>query len=169
VGRVEEREEVADGERLNALVAQAAGLGAHLRLVQRDQDPAARVQPLADPHPPAARRQERRRLRVHVQVVHARALLPAQLEHVLESLGHEDRGHRARLLEDRVGRDGRPVNEARHRAGLAARERQHRADRVAHAAEEILRRGRHLGEVESPVAVEGDDVGEGAADVDADL
>src|SRR2546421_9685577 len=50
-------------------------------------------------------------LPIYLEVVHARALHPTELEHVLETLGREHGGHRALLLENGVGRDRRAVNE----------------------------------------------------------
>src|SRR5262249_3060060 len=61
------------------------------------------------------------------------------------------------------------VDEALHARRRGPRELQHAPHRGGDALEEVLRRRRDLGELESPLAVEGHDVGEGAADVDADL
>jgi hypothetical protein len=169
VGRVQEREEVAHGQRLDPIVPEARDLGPHLRLVQRSQDHTARVEPLADADPAAARGEERRRLRVHVEVVHPRALLAAEFQDVLEARRHEDTGDGARLLEDGVGGDGGPVDEAGDIPGLHAGQREHAPDRVGDAPEEILRRGRHLGQVESAVVAERHDVRESAPDVHSDL
>ena len=54
-------------------------------------------------------------------------------------------------------------------AGSAPAMREHLRDGSADALEQVLRRARHLREREPARAVEGHDVGEGAADVDADL
>ena len=134
-----------------------------------DEHLAARVEPLADAEPAPTRREEGRRLRIHLEVVHARALLPPELEHVLEALGGEHGGDRALLLEDGVGGDGGAVDEALDVGRPRAGQREHAGDRGADALEEILGRARHLGEREAARVVEGHDVGEGAADVDADL
>src|SRR6059036_3447107 len=66
------------------------------------------------------RRQERRGLRIHREVVHARALHPPELEHILEARGGEDGRDRAFLLEDRVGGHGGAVDEAFDVARLSA-------------------------------------------------
>ena len=140
-----------------------------MRLVERDEHAAPRVQPLADADAPPARRQEGRRLRVHREVVHARALHPPELEHVLEALGGEDGRHRALLLEDRVGGDGGAVDEAFDVAGLGAGDGEDATHGVGDALEQVLRRARDLRECEPAIAVERHDVGERPADVDADL
>ncbi len=121
--RVDEREEVADRDGLHRLRTQGQHGAAHAVLVERDEDLAPGVEPLADAEPAAARSEERRDLRIHRQVVHARALHAAQLEHVLEALGGEDRGDRALVLEDGVGGDGGAVDEALDVGGPGAGER----------------------------------------------
>ena len=107
VPRIDEREEIADRDGLHAVSLQRRHRGADLRLVERHEDGAARVQTLADADAPAPRRDERGGLRIHVEVVHAGALLTPHLEHVLESLGGQDRRHRALLLEHGIGGHGR--------------------------------------------------------------
>src|SRR3989440_5175045 len=108
-------------------------------------------------------------LPIYLEVVHARALHPTELEHVLETLGREHGGHRALLLENGVGRDRRAVNEPLDVAGRAAGEGQNVRDRGGDAVEQVFRRTRHFRQREPPTTVERHDVGEGAADVDADL
>ena len=61
------------------------------------------------------------------------------------------------------------MDEALDVTGLATRERQDFGDGGADAVEQILWRARHLREREPAHPVERHDVGEGAADVDADL
>src|SRR6185436_7977671 len=92
-----------------------------------------------------------------------------ELEHVLEALGGEDGRHRALLLEDGVGGDGGAVDEALDVGWPGAGQGQHTGDRGADALEEVFRRARDLRQCQPPGVVEGHDVGEGAADVDADL
>ena len=91
--------------------------GLHRGLVQRHQHLAVGVDALRDSDPAPARGQERGRLRIHHQVVHPRALLAPDLEHVLEPLGGEHRDACALLLEDRVGCNRCAVHEAAHVAG----------------------------------------------------
>ena len=61
------------------------------------------------------------------------------------------------------------MDEPLHGRGGRTRLREHAAHGDGHAFEEVLGRGGHLGQEETAPLVEGHDVGEGAADVDADL
>jgi hypothetical protein len=169
VGGVDEREQVADRHRLDALGPERLHRAHHRRLVERDEDTPARVEPLGDAQAAPARGEERRHLGIHAEVVHPRALHPAHLEQVLEALGGEDGGHRALVLEDRVGRDGGAVDEALDVGGLRAGQGEHPGDRGRDAVQEVLGRAGHLRQRQAALGVEGHDVGEGAADVDADL
>ena len=91
--------------------------------------------------------------------VEVRAILAAQVEHVLEALGRHERRPRAAPLQQRVRRDRRPVREPLELAGTdCGRRGEHRLLLVA--------RRRHLRRPQL-VAIEQDGVGEGAAHVDA--
>ena len=166
---IDEGEEIAHRDGLRAVPLEGGDLAPHLLLVERHEHAAASFQALADAPAAPPRCHEGRRLRIHVEVVHARALLPPQLEHVLEALCGEHGGDGALLLEHGIGGDGGAVDEALDGRGGRARLREHAAHGDGHALEEILGRGRDLGQDEAALPVEGHDVGEGAADVDADL
>ena len=123
--------------------------------------------PLRDSRATAPGGEKYRRLGDHEEVVHARALLPADLQHVLEALGHQETDARALLLEDRVGGDGRAVHEAIDVPRRLAAQLQHRLDSGQDSSDEILRRRGHL-RGPDPVPPAADHVGEGASDVDPD-
>jgi hypothetical protein len=166
---VDEREEIADGDGLHAVPSERRHRGTDLLLVERRQHGSARVQPLANPDTTASGSHERGGLRIHVEVVHARALLPAELQHVLKALGGEHGRHGALLLQHRVGGHGRAVDEALDVSGGRIREREDTIHGGPDAVEQVLGRGGDLRQRESALTVEGNNVGERAADVDADL
>ena len=167
MGGIAKREEIADRDRLDPfLLDQSRHGGAHLRLVERNDDRAVGTDPFGDSRAAAPGGEKDRRLGVHEEVVHARALLPADLQHVLEALGHQETDARALLLEDRVGGDGRAVHEALDVPRRLAAQLQHRLDSGQDSGDEILLRRGHL-RGPDPVPPAADHVGEGAPDVDA--
>ena len=90
---------------------------------------------------------------------------PAQLEHVAEAGGRDERGQAAAPLEHGVRRDGRAVHD------LARPRRVRRgepADRLDDRAVVARRRREQLAQHDAAVGAVEDHVGEGAADVDAD-
>ena len=106
------------------------------------------------------------------QPVEVRARLAAELDHVGEAVGGDQRGARRLPLQQGVGRDGHAVGEAAHVAGLRAGPLQHERDGLQHA-DGLLAGGRgHLGGVHLGIAVgicaDEHGVGEGAADIDSE-
>ncbi len=123
--------------------------------------------PLAHDEPIFAPR-ERLRPR-DVQVVQRAAVLPPDLEHVAKAFGRDERDARQLemdLSEQRVRRDRARVRDERDvfRRDLG----EQRAQRVEQAVLRRARRRRHLVPQHPPVIGERDEVGERAADVDAD-
>ena len=103
VRRVAEREQQADGDRLDVL----GELRQRVELQRLEH--AVGADPLA--HAVAAlERHERLRMR-GAEPVEVRAVLPPQVQQVLEPGGRDERGPRSLALEQRVGGDGRPVRE----------------------------------------------------------
>ena len=92
-------------------------------------------------------------------VVERWSVLTADLDHVAESLARDQGRSRPRPFEQRVGRNGRTVDQD---FGRGVDEL---ADAGDHSLTLVLRRGDLGGE--HPVPVPRDDVGEGPADVDA--
>ena len=158
--------EQADGDRLDALVEQAAHRALGVSGLQRLADVSSGVDPLVHRDPQMARHQDRRLLPGHV--VEPRHPKRADLEHVAEALGRDQAGARALALEDRVRGHGGAVADLLHLGRRGAdllehgREPEHDGARIV-----VDGRGDLLG-VEPAVGPQHHDVGEGAADVHAD-
>ena len=168
MGGIAKREEIADRDRLDSFLLDQTRHGlAHPRLVERNDNRAIGIDSLGDSRAAAPGGEKDRRLGGHEEVVHARALLPADLQHVLESLGHQETDARALLLEDRVGGDGRAMHEAIDVPRRCAAQCEHRLDSGQDSGDQILRRRGHL---RGPDAVlpAADHVGESAAYVNSD-
>ena len=120
-------------------------------------------------HPQPPRPGHQRRRAVGPRVVERRPVLAPDLDHVLDAgVRHEDHG-RALPLQQRVGGDGGAVGKA---GDVARRSAGGLQDRL-HATNEpdggICRRARDLGHLHGTrAAVDANDVGEGAAGIDAD-
>ena len=162
--------EVADGDRLHARPPETLDGRAERPEGEGRLDPSVGAEPL--PHPEPTRPRHERLGRGHAQVV-AVVLEPlAHLDDVPVALGREEADPRPLPLEERVGRDRRPVHDP---LGLA--------QEGAHVEVELLgeqpeplhdadggiggSRGR-LGEDDPPRVVDGDHVREGPPDVDPD-
>ena len=121
---------------------------------------ACRPHPSADARTPFERNERRRVL--SAETVEMRAVLPAQVEQMLEPLGRDERGSRAAPLEERVRGDRRAVPGPLDRARLGTDCGGGRQDRVC-----LPPRRRHLGDPQLAVA-EKHRVGKGASDIDAE-
>ncbi len=154
-------------DRLDAPGAKPAGDLTGGDLVERPQHLAAKGHPLGN----LAHQVERHdAVGLHPEIgvaVAARHRLPRDLQHMAEALGCDEAQPREALLEERVGGHRRAV---RHGGdGGAAHQAQDLADAVEHADGGIARsRGRLGRENLAGGLVDRDDVGEGAARVDAD-
>ena len=147
---VAEREEQADRDRLDAVELRQ-------RVELERLEHAVGPDPLADAVT-ALERDERLRVR-RAEPVELRAVLPPQVEQVLEAGGRDERRSRALALEQRVRRDRRPVREALDLGRADGRRRgEHRLL--------LPRRRRHLRRPQLAVG-EQHRVGEGPAHVDA--
>ena len=162
VGRVGVGMHEVNDQRLAARVAKGDDGRAELVFVERDDDPALRVHALGHVEPQLARDQ---RLEAPRESPPARPGAPAELEGVAESAGRDEPALRALALQDRVGGDGGAVHD-----GLDGRGRRPARVDARHEAVGLrARSARHLGDFESTrLAVEGEHVGECAADVHAD-
>ena len=107
---------------------------------------------------------ERRRLAPE-EVVHVRDPQPAQLEHVAEAGGRDERRRAAAPLEHGVRRHRRAVDDLGDCP--AARAGREAADRLDDRPVVARRRREQLAEDDAAVGAVEDHVGEGAADVDA--
>ena len=151
-----------DRERLGAGLEQILGGGRHLGHINARADAAVRERALADFQPPVARHH---RLEPAPQAPGLRPVAPAHFQHVAKARGGDEAGHCAGALDQRVGADRGAVHHRRDRAEIGG----HGADAVEHALGRIVPRGRHLADRAGAARlVEGEHVGERAADVDAD-
>ena len=161
----------ADRDRLDAGLLQRPHALAHLVVVELDQHVAVRDgDPLLHRQPVAAldeRPRLPRQLLLEREV--ERLLVPGDVDDVAEAVRRDHPGLRAGMGEHDVGRDGRPVQEVvdvRERdAGLRAQ----RLDALDDAARRVVRGRRDLVDGDPALLlVDQDQVGERAADVDAD-
>ncbi len=166
---IEEREQQADGHRLDLLALEAAHLGAHLVVVERDQDVAVLVDALVDGEPEAAPHD---RLRLPRQVlpereVH-RLLVARDVQDVAIALGRDHPDLRAVVLDHDVRRDRRAVEDLIELGRLDAGHLAQLADALNGSDRGIGgRRGRLVDDYLPGLVVDVDEVGEGAADVDS--
>ena len=172
VGGVEERPEVTDGERLDALVLdQPAHALDHLLLVERHDDIAVDVDALVDLGDQAARHELRHR-RLHERVDRRDARRARDPERVAEPLGHQQAGAPALHLGDRVRDHGRAdrqqVGLAQQLAALGPGRLGEPLERVHDPVDVRARRGRGLAPDHGPVRGHADRVGERPAYVDPD-
>jgi hypothetical protein len=166
---IQEREQEADGDRLDPGVLQLRHLLVGLRLVERDEDGSVARDPLGHRQPVAAAH-DRVALPREILVVGEveRLLVPRDMEDVAVALGGDQPDLRAVVLDHDVGRDRRAVEDlvqvGRRGAGVCGQlpDSGHRALRG------VLRRRREL--VDEDLAgfvVDVDQVGERTADIDS--
>src|SRR5579885_3607219 len=159
-----EREEQADGDRLDARALQPADELFYLPVFESDDDRAVRRDALAHAEPQPVG-DERRGPRP-VQIIKAPARLPPDDQHVLEPFGRHQAYARAAAFEQRVRADGRPVHDfqiTQTRARLPRRAPEALDDR----ARRVVRRRGHLENPRAPFGVI-DEVRERPARVHAD-
>jgi len=96
------------------------------------------------------------------QIVQRRPILPPQPQKVFEALGRHERDAGSAALEQGVGGNRGTVNQQ-----LDCVRRLERVQRVKQADGGILRRRHHLADFDRPIIGEGDEIGEGSADIDA--
>ena len=159
----------ADADRADALPAEELRGGVHTRLVQRANFLAAEIQAPAD----LAHEMERHdALRLHPEIGIAVAhgyRLAGNLQEMAEARGDDQSEPADRALQQRIGGDRRAVG----KAGDVVRRGAGRVEDRAHAAHEadgrISWRARNLGDAHGArAAIDRNDIGEGAAGIDAD-
>src|SRR5438067_8063882 len=131
-------------------------------LIERHEHRAVRLQALGDREAQLARHERRRQLAI--QIVVLVALLEAHLEHVAKAGRGDEGGARALALDQRIGREGRAVEQHLDLARRNARFSEQRGDAVEHRALGRLVRGEELPRPAVAAALQ-DDVSEGTADV----
>ena len=154
---VSKREQQSDRYRLRSQRLHRRDDARHLDVAQRLLHPGR-------PHPLGQAQNvgpgdERRRV-IAGQVVQRGAVLSPEPEQVLEAARGHEHHPRPAPLEERVGRDRRAVNQELHGA-------RQRLDRPKHPHRRIFRGRRDLADGDRAIGRDGDEVGEGAADVDA--
>ncbi len=163
--RIGEAVQEADCDGLDLLRCQRRDRGREARRVERHQHVAMRVDALAHRKAQPARHQRRRQ--VDVDVVLLEPILVADLDHVAEALGGEQRGPGALALDDGVGRERRAVHDQVHVRRRDAGLGRDRAQGRDHGFLGCARRGERLRR-EAAVAHFQRHVRERAADVEAE-
>ena len=167
MGIVEEGVEETDGDRLDVVPLDEVDGVVDVLLAQGRHDGALRVDPLADLQAMVARHQHRGG--VLEEVVEGGPRGAAQLQHVAKAPRGDEGRARALALEQGVGHHGGGVGEEAHVGRRETVALKGRGERVEDAAGEIARRGGDLHHRDLLATLLGeDDIGEGAADVDAE-
>ena len=167
VAVVEEGVEQADGDRLRVVALDEVDGVVHVLEVERLHDGALRVDPLGHLEAEVARHEDGGS--VLEEIVEARPGGAAQLEDVAQAPRRDERRAGAPALEEGVGHHGGGVGEPGDLGRRHPALPRGGAQRLDHAAAEVAGRRRDLDHADpAPRLVHEHDVGEGAADVDAD-
>jgi hypothetical protein len=156
----------ADRDHLHARPHETLGRPHDAGLVQGSHDAAIGGDALVDLEPQPPRHQRARLL--PGEVVKVGRPHPADLQHVAEAARGDEAGDGPGLLEDRVRRHRGAVDDLHHVTRRRAGGPQQRGEAVHHREARVVRRGRDLADTQRAVGQTQDDVGEGAADIDAD-
>ena len=159
-----------DGDRVDALPAQRLDRPLQGFRIERRLHGAIGAQPLGHAEPPAARHQRLRRRQAQIVAVRLQAL--AHFQHIAVALGRQQADRGALALQDGVGRDRGAVHDALGPAEQGRKVEAHRPGQpfqpVQHPGGLVRGRRGRLGDPGLALAVHGDEVGKGAAYVDAD-
>ena len=136
VGRIEEGEQEANGERLTPAPLDAIEHCGNVCLIQRHDHAAVARDPLAH-FEAACIRDERWRLR-GLERIDVRSFLPPDDQRVAEALGRHERGARAPARQEGVGRDSGPMDDLLGLPAHLANARQYSLFRVARGAGTFL-------------------------------
>ena len=154
-----------DGHALRAGGFQPDEQALDLGFLQRLQHLAGVVHPLVQTEAKGGRHQ-RRELGGDVEPVEVAAPVAADLQHVLEPGGRDQSDRRQLAFHQRVGDPRGAVHEAAEVGVLES----DRRDRLQHRLHRRVWARGHLGDAHLVgVGMDGDDVGEGAADIGADV
>ena len=159
--------EQADGDGLGARVAEPGDGRPRAPVVEWHEDTTVRGHALRHLEPQVAG--DERRGRVDEDVVHVVAAFVPDLDGVAEARGGQESRPRALALDEGVGGQRRPVDDRPHLRGGAARVGEERHHALLDGLRGVLGCGQELADLDGPRGVvDPDEVGEGAADVDAD-
>ena len=136
---------------------------AHRCLVQRQANGTVRIDTLRHGEAQAARRQRLRLL--DAEIILVVAAFGADIEHVAEALGRDQRGLGPSPLDDGIGRERRAVNEDVDVADMCARVSKDEAHAIQHCLLGPLRRRQHLACLAVLTNVQ-HDIGERPTDID---
>ena len=167
--RMQEGEQVAHRDRLHAVGNEFRRGAPHRVLVQRHDHLALRGDLLARFLALRAGCEEHRRDRLQHDAVQVLAELVADLQDVAEPLAGDQPDLRALALQHRIGGDRRAMQEARDVARGHAEVARQMGDGVQHRLAGIAARGGDLQRAHRLAGAAADDVGEGAADIHADI
>ena len=163
---IDERIEQTHRNRLDPLGQQCVDLSLGVLRIERALDAPVGVDPLIDNLAQVPLDQWRRLGPCHV--VEPRHTERAYLQHVPEALGRDQADARALVLDNGVRRDGCAVADLLDRAATEAALLEHLGEAFDNRMRVVLDARRDLLGVNRAVRAEQHDVGEGAADVDAD-
>ena len=163
--RIGEAVQEADRNGLDVLAGERFDGAGHARIVERHLHRALGVDALADRQPKPARHQRRRQ--IDIDVVLLEAVFVPDLDDVAKALGGQKRCLGALALDQSVGGKRRAVDDEVHVAGRDVRRGDHRAHDREYALFGRARRRQALRGV-TPLADFEGDIGEGAADIDAE-
>ncbi len=170
MARVAPGVQIADRHRLDPLAAQGFDRGVERGAIERRLDPAVGAHPLAHAEAQPARHQLLRRRQAQVVAV---VLQPfAHFDDIAMALCRQQPDPRTVAFDERVGRDRGavhdPLGPRQHRRRSDAQCRRQAVEPIDDAERRIGRGRRHLGEGRAARLVDRDEIGEGAADIDAD-
>ena len=170
VRRIDYRPEQRNRHRLHVLALERPGRLDHGAVVERNQGVALVVDTLAHRQSQVTRDKVGRRS--HVQVVAFGLIAVAEIDDVAKPLGAEQRGLGAVALDDRVGRDGRAVDEEVDAAKKTAKLESFGIGQVpqtfANPLGRLLRSGGFLPQNRPSLVVDHGKIRERSPDVDSD-
>ena len=137
-------EAVQEGDRhgLDFLRGERLDRAHHAGFIERDENLALRIDPLAHRQPQPPRDQRRRQ--VDIDVVLLEPIFVPDFEHVAKSFGGEKGGSGALALDQRIGGERCPMDDQADLASLDSRLGNHRAQGGEHARFRRLRGGQNL-------------------------
>jgi hypothetical protein len=164
---VQEREQQADGDGLQAGVADRPDQRRQFVLGKRCDNLALRIDPFGDLEPPAPRHEYGRRILQQIIEIGARGT--AELQNVAEPACRDEACPCTLVLQQLIGDDGRRMRQQGHVGRIDAVGIETLTDAVDHRLAEVMRRGRQFGNGNAARRfLHQGDVGEGAANIDAD-
>ena len=151
-------------DRLHVLVAQCCGQRIEIEAVQRPHHRAVRRDALGHLQPAVPGNERSGPSPLGVEQPSDQAASLADLEQIAKAFGSHQTGRRTLALQQRIGRDRRPVHERLDRCRLHPE----RGEGIEDASPLLARQRRHLGRMQGAVRAVGNEVGECSADIYTD-